>query len=97
MLGKDTLDSLRKETWYKAHRTVQELDKEYKRGKGRPSKSDEKSNELTVMKKKAKDIKSFVYALGKTTDNLTPNQLVKKEMLARTYPILYKGYVLKER
>lgn len=93
MLGKDTLDSLRKETWYKAHRTVQELDKEYKRGKGRPSKSDEKSNELTVMKKKAKDIKSFVYALGKATDNLTPNQLVKKEMLARTYPILYKGYV----
>ena len=25
MLGKDTLDSLRKETWYKAHRTVQNI------------------------------------------------------------------------
>ena len=64
MLGKDTLDELRKEAWHKAHRTVQELDKEYKRGKARPSKYDEKSNELTVMKKKAKDIKSSVYALG---------------------------------
>lgn len=79
MLGKDTLDEFRKEVWHKAHRTVQELQKEYKRGKGRPSKSDEKSNELTVMKKKAKDIKSSVYALGKATDNLTPNQQVKKK------------------
>lgn len=64
MFGKDTLDELRKEAWHKAHRTVQGLEKEYKRGKGRPSKYDEKSNELTVMKKKAKDIKSSVYALG---------------------------------
>ena len=31
------------------------------------------------MKKKAKDIESSVYALGKTTDNLTPNQQVKKK------------------
>ena len=37
MLGKDTLDSLRMEVWHKAHRTVQELEKKYKRGKGRPS------------------------------------------------------------
>lgn len=64
MLGKDILDELRKEAWHKAHRTVQVLEKEYKLGKGRPSKSDEKSKELTVMKKKAKDIEFSVYALG---------------------------------
>ena len=49
------------------------------------------------MKKKAKDIKSSIYALGKAPENLTQNQQAKKEMIARTEPILYKGYVLKER
>ena len=88
---------LRKESWHKAQNAIQEIEKEFKRGKGRPSKSDNKSKELTEMKKKAKDIKSSVYALGKAPENLTPNQEAKKELIVKTDPVLFKGYVLKER
>ena len=40
---------LRKESWHKAQNAIQEIEKEFKRGKGRPSKSDNKSKELTEM------------------------------------------------
>ena len=69
---------------------------ELKRGKGRPGKQDKASLKLSEAKTKATEIKTSTYTLGKAPENLTPNQIERLEMIAKTNPKLFRGYTLKE-
>ena len=82
----DAMDTLRKEIW---HTSLKEDRSQPKRGRGRP-----KSGEEVV--KKAPSIKGAKYPLGKNPENLTPYQKNKLDEIKQLYPILFKGYQLKE-
>lgn len=91
------LDELRKEAWRDAYRDVKEQTKELNRKRGKPKDSDVGSKKLNEAKKKASDIKTSTYTLGKAPENLTANQAAKLEMIANTNPRLFRGYKLKEQ
>ena len=63
------------------------------RGKGLPHKDDKQAQLATDAKKKADQIKK----LGKASENLTSNQAVRLEMIARSDKQLYRAYLLKEK
>lgn len=90
------LDEIRKEAWRDANAKLKEIQKEVKRGRGRPSADDEESQRLTEAKDKAKNIKNSRYALGKAPENLTENQKVKLAMIQANDGRLYRAYQLKE-
>ena len=54
------------------------------------------SLKLSEAKTKATEIKTSTYTLGKAPENLTPNQIERLEMIAKTNPKLFRGYTLKE-
>ena len=92
----EALDELRKESWREAYSNQKKLTLELKRGKGRPGKQDKASLKLSEAKTKATEIKTSTYTLGKAPENLTPNQIERLEMIAKTNPKLFRGYTLKE-
>lgn len=67
------------------------------RGKGRPHKDDKQAQLATDAKKKADQIKKSMYSLGKAPEDLTLNQAVRLEMIARSDKQLYRAYLLKEK
>ena len=91
------LDELRKEAWRDAYSSYKDKAKETKRKKGKPKKSDTASKKLNEAKQKATDIKTSTYTLGKAPEHLTPNQVARLEMIAKTNPRLFRGYRLKEQ
>ena len=93
----DALDELRKEAWREAYAEQKTLSKEAARGKGRPRKSDKAAKKLSDAQKKATEIKTSTYTLGKAPENLTQNQANKLELIAKTNPRLYRAYKLKEQ
>lgn len=82
----EAMDQLRKQAW----RYAQAKDKEQpKRKRGRPKKGEEAV-------KQAPGIKNSKYALGKNPENLTEKQQSCLDEIKTVYPILFKGYQLKE-
>ena len=73
-------------SWRDAYRDVKEQTKELNRKRGKPKDSDVGSKKLNEAKKKASDIKTSTYTLGKAPENLTANQAAKLEMIANTNP-----------
>lgn len=92
----EALDKVRTEAWQNAKISVNELSKNVRKGSGRYKKDDADFDELKKAKKIAKDIKNSSFALGKAPEHLTENQAIKLEMIANSYPRLYRAYSLKE-
>lgn len=92
----EALNELRKESWRDAYSNQKKMTLELKRGNGRPGKQDKASLKLSEAKTKATEIKTSTYTLGKAPENLTPNQIERLEMIAKTNPKLFRGYTLKE-
>lgn len=82
----DAMDTLRKEIW---HNSLKCDRSQSKRGRGRPKKGEK-------VVKKAPSIKDAKYPLGKNPENLTPYQKNKLDEIKHLYPILFRGYQLKE-
>lgn len=82
----DAMDTLRKEIW---HNSLKCDRSQSKRGRGRPKKGEK-------VVKKAPSIKGAKYPLGKNPENLTPYQKNKLDEIKHLYPILFRGYQLKE-
>lgn len=93
----DALDELRKESWREALTDQKALARALNRGRGRPSKSDKESQRLSEAKKKATEIKTSTYTLGKAPEHLTVTQIERLEMISKTNPKLFRGYTLKEQ
>ncbi|HBT94821.1 MAG TPA: hypothetical protein DEB24_01335 [Coriobacteriia bacterium] len=85
----DALDEIRRQSWRDALKQVRQAPK---RNRGRP-KRDERVN---PEKAAAVAIKQARYPLLKNPDNLTENQRVKLESIARSDGRLYRAYLLKE-
>ncbi|MGN1393790.1 MAG: transposase [Succinivibrionaceae bacterium] len=69
----ESVDTVRKESWREAHKTVIELSEDLKRKRGRPKKDDKESTKLNKAEEVAKEIKTSLYTLGKNPENLTEN------------------------
>ena len=82
----DAMDTLRKEIW---HNSLKCDRSQSKRGRGRPKKGEK-------VVKKAPSIKGAKYPLGKNPENLTSYQKNKLDEIKHLYPILFRGYQLKE-
>ena len=93
----DALDQLRLDIWKIAHKQFKEQ-KELcgKRNTGRPKKDDVDAAKLSKAKSIASDIKGSAHALGKAPEHLTESQKAKLEVIAKSSPILYRAYKLKE-
>lgn len=82
----EVMDELRKTAW----RYAKQKDKEQpKRKRGRPKKGEE-------VNKTASKIKGSKYALGKNPENLTNNQKSCLDEVRKLYPVVFRGYQLKE-
>lgn len=92
----DALNKVRTEAWQQAKITVNELNKNVRKGSGRYKKEDKDFEKLQEAKKIAKDIKNSSFALEKAPEHLTENQAIKLEMIANSNPRLYRAYTLKE-
>lgn len=82
----DCMDELRKRVWREANKEKKE---QSKRKVGRPKKGEEKP-------KSSNSGKGYKYALGKNPENLTNYQKSCLEEIRTQYPIMFKGYLLKE-
>ena len=91
----EALDKVRIAAWRRAQEVVNAL--AVNRGKRRPHKDDKQAQLATDAKKKADQIKKSMYSLGKAPENLTSNQAVRLEMIARSDKQLYRAYLLKEK
>lgn len=85
----EVLDSIRKEAWREANRTVQATQK---RGKGRPKKGENVNPE----KQTAVSIKGLRYVLLKNPEHLTEGQRNQLNLLIDANPKMYRSYLLKE-
>lgn len=93
----DALDQVRLEIWRLTQKQVKEQQEVCgKRTAGRPKKNDTDAAKLSDAKAAASNIKGSVFALGKAPEHLTENQKVKLDMIAKTSPVLYRAYKLKE-
>lgn len=93
----ESLDTLRKDIWRERRDEARDSVKECPREKGRPKADGKDSAKLNKLNKKASNINSPTYALGKAPENLTQNQMDRLEYIANTRPKLFRGYTLKER
>jgi len=91
------LDEVRREAWRQAYEEANAVKEENPRGKGRPKQDDPISEKIKKAEKKAKDIKGSAYALGKSPENLTENQVIRIEMISKTNNKLYRAYLMKEQ
>lgn len=83
----DALDSMRRQAW----RSALDIDKSRpKRGRGRPKKSED------IAEKKSIPLKNSKYALGKNPENLTEKQMERLAEIKEVYPVMFRGYQLKE-
>jgi transposase len=94
--GMEALDQVRKEIWHEAQQDFTTLQKEVKRGRGRPASDDLISKELSAAKDKARKIKGSTFTLGKAPENLTEYQNNQLKFIAATDPKLFRAYTLKE-
>ena len=92
----EAVDEVRKEAWREAHAEYKQLEKDQPRNPGRPKHDDEASAMVSAAKHKASEIKRSSYALGKAPENLTDNQKIRLEMIAKQNPKLYRAYQIKE-
>ena len=79
--------------------TLAALEKCQERGPGRPPNEQftpEHQEILADLEQRAKDIKGSRYALGHKPENRTENQTEKLQLIANSYPDLYRAYQLKE-
>lgn len=86
----DALDGVRKRAWKEAYAIARCAPR---RGRGRPAKGEIANPE----KKTAAAIKNTRFALLKSPEKLTLNQTVSLEMVAKSEPKIWRGYLLKER
>ena len=93
----EALDELRKEQWRQLNSDARLQAEALKPHRGRPKSTDTAAKKLSEAVKKASNIKTSTYALGKAPERLTANQRHKLEMIAATNPRLYRGYKLKEQ
>ena len=92
----DALDEVRRERWRVAHDKVKQLEKEKPQKRGRPKNSDKEAAKVNQAKKKAAEIKSAAYTLGKAPEHLTENQQIRLDMIQANDPVLYRAYCMKE-
>ncbi len=92
----EALDEVRRESWREAYSHLKELSRKNPRRLGRPNEDDPATQEIREAKDTADKIKNSVFALGKAPENLTENQHIRLEMIAKTDPLLYRAYSLKE-
>ena len=92
----EALDEVRRESWREAYAHLKELTIKNPRRRGRPSEEDPATQEIREAKDTADKIKNSTFALGKAPENLTENQHIRVEMIAKTDPRLYRAYSLKE-
>ena len=92
----EALDEVRRESWRDANRQVKALEAAHPRSKGRPRSDDPTSESINKAKADAEKIKNSAYALGKAPENLTENQQIRVEMIAKTNKRLYRAYLMKE-
>jgi len=93
----EAVDSVRKDIWHEANEELKKLTSSHKRGRGKPSKDDQLSKEISAAKEAAKNIKNSVYALGKAPEHLTESQQIKLDLIASQNPVLFRAYGYKER
>ena len=92
----DGLNQVRNEIRQEAYNEYKQLNKDYHRNVGHPTKDDEKSKKITEAKNKATAIKQAKFTLYKAQEHLTETQKLRLEMIAERQPKLYKAYLLKE-
>ena len=93
----NALDQLRPESWRLGQKQLKEQQTLCgKRDVGRPKKDDPDAAKLSQAKSAASDIKGSVYAIGKVPEHLTENQKAKLGLIAKSSPVLYRSYKLKE-
>jgi transposase len=86
----DTLDEVRRAAWREA-KDAAKSDKT-KRGRGRPKKGEEPPKANPV-----KEVKGTRYPLSKNPENLTEAQEATIDLIAKSNPLLYRAYLLKEK
>jgi transposase len=84
------LDEVRRTAWQEAKREVR--NKNTKTPRGRPRKGTEKKK-----KGEAETIKGARYPLSKNPENLKGSQQATLEMISKSNPKLFRGYLLKEK
>jgi transposase len=84
----DLLDNFRRQALKEAKNVLKEAPK---RRRGRPKKGEEKAKEG-----KTPTMKSLRYVVLKNPEHLSVNQQEQLELLVKTNPLLYRGYLLKE-
>lgn len=93
----EALDEVRREAWRNAYNEAQQLAKENPRKTGRPKENDADATKIKAARAKANEIKNSAYALGKAPENLTENQQLRVEMIAKNNNRLYRAYCMKEQ